>query len=242
MAEARVGVAVPAAGSGRRMGGRKKAFLELAGTPLLVHSLRPFLRHPGVTAITVALPTAEARRPPTWLTELDPRVGVVEGGESRLESVQRAVEALGDGLEVICVHDGARPLVTREIIQRCVQVAMGGEGAVAGWPVTDTLQEVDEARRIVATPDRSRLWRAQTPQAFPADSLRDAYRSALAHGVDATDDAAVFTWAGGTVRMVEGDAWNLKVTFPHDMAVAELLLGRRAAPGGLASPVKEGAP
>lgn len=242
MAEPRVGVAVPAAGSGRRMGGHTKAFLELAGVPLLVHSLRPFLRHPGVGAIAVALPAEEARTPPGWLTELDPRIGVVEGGESRLESVQRAVEALGDGLEVICVHDGARPLVTPELIQRCVQVAMGGEGAVAGWPVTDTLKEVDGERRVRDTPRRSMLWRAQTPQAFPADSLRDAYRSALAQGVDATDDAAVFAWAGGTVRMVEGDPWNLKVTFPDDVAVAELLLGRRAAPAGVESRSKGGAP
>jgi 2-C-methyl-D-erythritol 4-phosphate cytidylyltransferase len=241
MAEARMGVAVPAAGSGRRMGGQKKAFLELAGEPLLVHCLRPFLRHPGVVAVTVALPADEARTPPSWLTELDPRVGVVAGGETRLESVQRAVEALGDAVEVICVHDGARPLVTAEVIQRCVRVARGGEGAVAGWPVTDTLKEVDGERRILATPDRSSLWRAQTPQVFPAGALRRAYRSALAEGVEATDDAAVFTWAGGRVRMVEGDPWNLKVTYPDDVAVAELLLNRVAMRGESTQTAKGGA-
>lgn len=240
MTGARLGVAVPAAGSGRRMGGHKKVFLEVAGAPLLVHSLRPFLRHPGVMAVTVALPAEEAATPPGWLAELDPRVRVVPGGQTRLESVQRAVEALGDAMDVICVHDGARPLVTPEVIQRCVLVARGGDGAVAGWPVTDTLKEVDEERRILATVDRSRFWRAQTPQAFPAAELRRAYRSALAQGVEATDDAAVFAWAGGTVRMVEGDPWNLKVTYPDDIAVAERLLERVAGRGERRQPLEGG--
>lgn len=219
-----VGVVVPAAGSGQRMGGRKKAFLSLAGEPVLLHSLRPFLAHPGVEAIVVALPASDAGTPPDWLRELDPKVRWVAGGATRTASVRTALESLPPGLSVALVHDGARPLVTAEIIGRCIEVARSGVGAVAGWPVVDTLKEVDAGDRVVSTPDRSRLWRAQTPQAFPLAELRAAYREGEEDGVTTTDDAGLFARRGGEVRMVRGGAWNLKVTHPEDVALAEALL------------------
>ncbi|MFQ5536365.1 MAG: 2-C-methyl-D-erythritol 4-phosphate cytidylyltransferase [Gemmatimonadota bacterium] len=227
--EVRVGVAVPAAGWGRRMGGVRKAFLELSGAPLLVHALRPFLTLPEVIAVAVALPEEDAGDPPAWLTGLDPRVRVVAGGASRTASVRGALAALPTEANIIAVHDAARPLVTREVIRRCIHVAAGGEGAVAGIRAVDTIKETDRRGRIVSTPDRSALWQAQTPQVFPADILRKAYSLPDA---EATDDAALVERAGGRVRMVEVEGWNLKVTRPEDAAAAAAILAARTEPHG----------
>ena len=221
----RVGVAVPAAGSGRRMGGVRKPFLELAGEPVLVHSLRPFLREPRVVAVVVALGAEDAAHPPAWLTELDDRVAVVSGGASRGDSVRMAIAALPDDVDVIAVHDAARPLVTDSVVSACIDEAASGRGAVAGSPAIDTMKRVDRDGVIVATPDRAELWHAHTPQVFPADLLRAAY---TAYDGAATDDAALVENAGGRVRMIDDGGWNLKVTRPGDVAVAEAIVRERA--------------
>lgn len=226
-----VGVALAAAGSGVRMGGARKAFLELDGEPILLHSLRPFLEHPRVAKIAVALPSDVASSAPGWLLTADPRIRVVAGGRTRLESVAAALEALGPRTAVAIVHDAARPLVSRGVIDRCLDGVRDGEGAVAGWPSIDTVKAVDGELRVCDTPDRRSLWSAQTPQAFPYAALLEAYRSALSAGAGATDDAGVFERFGGIVRMVEGDRWNLKVTHPEDVGVAEALLRARAGAG-----------
>jgi 2-C-methyl-D-erythritol 4-phosphate cytidylyltransferase len=222
--ESRVGVAIPAAGSGRRMGGSRKAFLDLLGEPLLLHALRPFLAHPQVFSIGIALAPEDLASPPEWLEALDPRIRLVAGGATRLHSVRSALTALHSDVDVVMVHDAARPLVTREIIDRCLRVAAGGEGAVAGWPSVDTLKEVDPSGRVLSTPERASIWRAQTPQAFPRGAFLAAYQKALDAGADATDDATLFARTGERVRMVEGSAWNLKVTHPEDVRIAEMLL------------------
>jgi 2-C-methyl-D-erythritol 4-phosphate cytidylyltransferase len=224
----RVGVAVPAAGQGSRMGGRKKPFLTLAGEPLLVHALRPFLAVTEVTDVVVAVSPEDLEEARGWVPGLDPRVRVVAGGQTRSDSVANAVEDLPDGVEVILVHDAARPLTTVGTVQRCIQVASRGEGAVAGWPATDTLKEVDGDQRVVRTPDRARIWHAQTPQGFPAAVLRGALGDPDLRAL-ATDEASLVEGAGVPVRMVEGSPDNLKVTRPQDLPVAELLLARRRA-------------
>jgi 2-C-methyl-D-erythritol 4-phosphate cytidylyltransferase len=211
------------------MGGRRKQYLELAGQPVLLRAVLPFLEHPAVVSVVVALPPGDAERPPEWLTEASARVRVVPGGGSRRDSVLAAVEAVSPEVDVVLVHDGARPLVTRDVIDRCVREAARGWGAVAGWPAEDTVKEVDETRRIVRTPDRAFLWRAQTPQAFPRGMLLNAYRRAADEEMEATDDAALVEWAGGKVVMVRGSRTNLKITRPEDLAWAELLLSAGGA-------------
>ena len=223
IASARVGVVVPAAGSGERMGGVRKPFLELEGEPVLIHALRPFLADVRVTSVIVALGVADAADPPAWLTGADPRIHVVQGGRTRAESVRNAVAALPE-VDVIAVHDAARPLVTPEVVDHCIEIAAAGEGAVAGCPAVDTVKQVDGEGRIVATPDRSRLWYAHTPQVFPAAMARRAYAADLA---GATDDASLVERVGGVVRMVDAGASNLKVTRVEDVAVAEALLRAR---------------
>lgn len=224
----RVAAAIAAAGEGTRMGGRRKQYLELAGEPVLLRALRPFLEHPAVVGVVIALPPADVAAPPPWLAGRDPRVALVAGGATRGESVRAALERVPEDVDVVLVHDAARPLVTAEIVGRCIGAAARGVGAVAAWPETDTVKEVDEARRIVATADRGRLWRAQTPQAFPRAMILEAYRRAAVEGFDATDDAALVERYGGVVTVVEGSAENIKITGPEDLVVAEALLALRS--------------
>jgi 2-C-methyl-D-erythritol 4-phosphate cytidylyltransferase len=223
-----VGVAVPAAGAGRRMGGVRKPFLELAGVPVLLRALRPFLAHPRVVAVRVALPPDQVDDPPEWLLSEDPRIQVVAGGESRGASVLAALAAMPPGVEVVMVHDGARPLVDRGTIDRCLSLVTLEQGVVAALPVTDTLKEVTPAGVVAGTPDRSRFWAAQTPQAFPLRLLLEAYRAGT-EGV--TDDASVVERAGGRVVVSRGSPRNLKVTGPGDLEVALRLLDEAARAG-----------
>lgn len=222
----RAGIVIPAGGQGRRLGGRAKPFLELAGEPVLARALRPFLAHPDVVAIAVAVPADIAAAPPSWLTAIDPRVQVVAGGAERGESVSRALAALPAALDVIAVHDAARPLVAETVVARALAAAAEGRNVVVAVPVTDTIKEVDEGGRIVGTPDRRRLWAAQTPQAFPAAVLREAYRRAAEEGVLATDDGALVARFGGTVVVIEGEPTNLKITTEVDLELAEVLARR----------------
>jgi 2-C-methyl-D-erythritol 4-phosphate cytidylyltransferase len=209
----RIGVIIPAGGAGRRMGGVRKPYLELSGEPILARSLRPFLERDDVFSVIVALPPDTYADPPEWLTA-DGRVGIVAGGSERSDSVRNALAALPLECDIVLVHDAARPLVTPVIVQRCIDAAADGRSAIAAIP---------------ASPDRRRLWAAQTPQAFPASVLRDAHARALVEGVASTDDAALVARYGGTVVVVEGAAENLKVTTPADIAVAAALLERTNA-------------
>ena len=219
---------MPAAGSGERMGGVRKPFLELAGEPVLLRALRPFLDDPRVVGVVVALSADQAAGPPDWLRALGPRVVVAPGGATRSQSVRAAIAALPAELDVIAVHDAARPLVTSEVVSSCIDLALEGFGAVAGCPAVDTLKRVGTDGAVIETPDRASLWHAQTPQAFPAHVLRSAYADTTAEG---TDDAALIERAasGTVVRMVDAGPFNLKVTRPLDVTLAEAILRSREA-------------
>jgi 2-C-methyl-D-erythritol 4-phosphate cytidylyltransferase len=182
-----------------------------------------------MAAIAVAFSKEEARDPPGWMTDLGDRVTIVEGGETRGDSVWEAVSALPDTLELVAVHDAARPLVTQAILDRCLEAAGPGQGAVAGWPAIDTLKRVDPNRAVKGTLPRDEVWHAQTPQVFPRDLLLEAYQEARRQGIADTDDAALVERVGGRVVMVPGGPWNLKVTRPEDLLLAEFLLGQGRA-------------
>jgi 2-C-methyl-D-erythritol 4-phosphate cytidylyltransferase len=206
-----------AAGSGERLGaGRPKAFVELAGRPMLAWSLAA-LRAAGITAIVVALPPGE---------EAPEGCIGVEGGATRSQSVRAALAAAPPGEHVV-VHDAARPLVEPEHFTAAVAALAEADCAVAAAPVTDTVKEAGPDRFVTATLDRTRLWAIQTPQAF----RRTALERALAVGDDvlaqATDDAWLVERTGGTVRVVESTPANLKVTTPHDLRLADHLLAVR---------------
>jgi 2-C-methyl-D-erythritol 4-phosphate cytidylyltransferase len=208
-----------AAGSGERLGAsRPKAFVVLAGRPMLEWSLDA-LRAAGIDDVVVALPPGEPA-PAGCLG--------VPGGATRSASVRAALAAApseGDG--AVVVHDAARPLVEPDLFARTLDALAGADAAIAAARVTDTIKQAGADRRVTATLDRSTLWAIQTPQAF----RRAALEAALDVGDEvlaaATDDAWLVERTGGTVRVVESSPANLKVTTPHDLQIAELLLRDR---------------
>lgn len=204
-------------------GGVRKQYLEVGGEPILLRAVRAFVRHPGIGAVVVVLPPDDAASPPAWLAELG--VVVVAGGEERGDSVWNGLAATPEEAGAVLVHDGARPFVTAEVIDRVLEGARGG-AVLAALPVTDTLKEVAPGGLVTGTPDRARFWQAQTPQGFPRAVILEAHRRARAEGVRATDDAALCERYGIPVRVVEGAAENLKVTRPADLRVAEALARR----------------
>ncbi|HEX6987921.1 MAG TPA: 2-C-methyl-D-erythritol 4-phosphate cytidylyltransferase [Bacillota bacterium] len=229
-----VAAVVPAAGSARRMGAMgDKLYLDLNGRPVLARTLQSLQAAGdlGIGRIVVAV-AAGARerfqrvvRPHLAPT---PAVTVVEGGATRQESVRRALAAAAPATWAL-VHDGARPLVPREVLARCIEAARAGRCAVAGLPVKDTLKEVDGGGRVVGTAVRERLWAVQTPQIFPLDTLAGAHQQAARDGFLGTDDAVLVERMGIDVYVVEGAEVNLKITTPHDLLVAEILLRQGAA-------------
>ncbi len=221
----RAAVVIPAAGAGRRMGA-PKAMLELHGQPMLRHTIAPFLAEPRVRAVIVVLDPAAAAAPPAWLAGLDARIRIVPGGAERGDSVRAGLRAVAEDVDVVLIHDAARPLVSGALVARALEAAAAGRSVVAAIPVTDTIHEVNEHGRVLSTPDRRRLWRAQTPQAFPRAVVTAAYDRAGLEGVAATDDAALVARYGEPVHVIEGDATNIKITTPADLALAEVLLAR----------------
>jgi 2-C-methyl-D-erythritol 4-phosphate cytidylyltransferase len=201
---------VPAAGRGERLGRDvPKAFAACAGRPLIDWSLDVL----GTVCdrVVVAVPPGYEAGPDR-----------VTGGDSRSESVRLALAAAPEAT-VAVVHDAARPLVTRELVEACIAALGDGfDGAVAAAPVSDTVKEADHDGRVVRTLDRSRLWAVQTPQVFVADVLRRALEAGDLAA--ATDDASLVEAVGGSVRLVPAPPQNIKVTSTVDLRLAELLL------------------
>jgi 2-C-methyl-D-erythritol 4-phosphate cytidylyltransferase len=206
-----------AAGSGERLGAdRPKAFVVLAGRPMLEWSLAA-MNDAGIEHVVVALPEGEPAP--------DGCAGV-RGGATRSASVREALAAAPDAEHVI-VHDAARPLVTPEHFTAALAALADADCAIAAAPVTDTIKEAGPDGRVVATLDRTRLWAIQTPQAFRRRALEAALDVPDDVLAAATDDAWLVERAGGSVRVVESSPANFKVTTPHDLEVAEMLLRRR---------------
>jgi 2-C-methyl-D-erythritol 4-phosphate cytidylyltransferase len=221
-----VGVVVVAAGRGTRLGGSTpKQYQTIAGVPMVLRALRPFVSHPEVAQVVLVLPPEDAAEPPAFLRGLGTGLTVAPGGSRRADSVAAGVAALGPACSTVLVHDAARPFVERNVIDAVIAHARAGQGAVAAIKVSDTLKEAapGDAMRVGRTVARDGLWRAQTPQGFPRDVLERAHAMAGLEGAAATDDAALVERTGVPVRLVPDSPRNLKVTTPEDLALAELL-------------------
>jgi 2-C-methyl-D-erythritol 4-phosphate cytidylyltransferase len=233
---------IAAAGSGQRLGaGGPKAFVPLAGRPLVEWSIAAFRAAPSVSAIVIACPPGHAH-------DLDgDGIVLVDGGATRAESVSNALAAVGT--ELVAIHDAARPLVTPELIEdviATVSADAGAVGAIAATPVTDTIKQVatpgsgsqekcnalrssgdpKTLHLIERTLERDRLWAAQTPQVFHVAALRNALAVDSERIASATDEAMIVEADGGRVLIHPSPPENLKVTTPLDLRVAELLLGQ----------------
>ncbi len=226
-------VLIPAAGAGRRMGGSiSKQYLELAGKPILAHTLALFENHPLVDNIYPIVPPDDISYCQQQIID---RYGfnkvrkLVAGGPTRQDSVKNGLDALTeDGLDQpqrpILIHDGARPLFDCKQLSMLIDI-VGRTGACAiGVPVKDTIKNVEDSK-ITGSPDRNRLWQAQTPQGFQYQLIKEAFDQAVADCFTATDDASLLERLGHQVQILEGDYRNIKVTTPEDILIAIALLG-----------------
>ena len=215
---------IVAAGRGERLGfQRPKALVMLAGRPLLHWSVESLRAVAEVDPIVVALPADDLSAAPEGTV-------AVAGGRVRSESVRRALAA-AQGADPVLVHDAARPLASPDLFARALAELRdsGADAVVTATPVSDTIKQVaDDGHTVAATLSRSRLWAVQTPQVFRRAALQDALDAASdADLAAATDDAWLIEQAGGRVRVLAGEARNLKVTTAIDLRVAELLLAER---------------
>jgi 2-C-methyl-D-erythritol 4-phosphate cytidylyltransferase/2-C-methyl-D-erythritol 2,4-cyclodiphosphate synthase len=219
-----VSAIIAAGGRGARFGGdTPKQLLTLGGVPILQRTIEVFVDSPSVNEIVVALPRELAESPPAYLQSVTKRTQLVTGGERRRDSVANAFQLISNHTDVVVIHDAARPFVTDGMIRRTIEAAFESGAAIAAVPAHDTVKRGDASGTVVATLPREEIYLAQTPQAFRVDVLREA----LAIGGDATDEAALVERAGHRVRLVAGDAANLKITTQADLTVAERLLGAR---------------
>jgi 2-C-methyl-D-erythritol 4-phosphate cytidylyltransferase len=209
---------VVAAGEGRRFGAFKQ-FAALRGRSVLDWSLRAFASHPRIGAIVLVLPDEE--RGASYRRAYPLITAAVKGGARRQDSVANGVRAIGGGPDdIVLVHDGARPLVDRDLITRVVEEAARSGAAIPVIPVDDTVKEI-EAGVVVRTLDRSTLVRVQTPQGFSLGLLRRALDAAAESGYEGTDEAALVERIGGRIVTVAGDPRNIKITEPRDLTWAE---------------------
>ena len=233
---------IVAAGRGSRMGlDRNKVLYPVLGEPVIVRTVRAFestgLFDGGIVVVTGACDMDEMK-------EMFARAGlsvraVVEGGEDRQESVCRGIAACDENADIIAIHDGARPLVTREVIAATIDSAEKYGSGVAAVALKDTIKRVNGEGIVVDTPRRDMLRAVQTPQTFNAKLIREAharYRNGNEDGLRATDDAMLAEWMGHSVRLTAGDVENIKLTTPEDMLLAEQVLEKR---GEAKKPEKE---
>lgn len=224
-ADADVGVVIVAAGSGSRTGSAElKQFRWIAGKPMLLHSIQAFQARRDVAMVVAVLPREYAGDPPPWMFQSDlPRLLISVGGRERGESVFNGLEDLPPEVRIAVIHDAARPLVPDSVIDAVIATARKGMAATAALPVVDTLKRVDSNGIIVETVDRTELWRAQTPQAFPRGIIDDVHRRAKRDNVAATDDAALCERYGIPVVVIPGSERAMKITTEEDFARAEAL-------------------
>lgn len=222
-----VGVIIPAAGLGARAGfAVPKQYKTLAGVPLLLRTIRPFSSHPSVRQIVVAMPPDDAATPPDWIDGLQgEKLKIVAGGETRAHSVRNALDGMQVACSVVLVHDAARPFVSRDVIDRLIECARDGKSCIAAIPMSDTVKRGDDRNMVLETVDRANLWRAQTPQAFPRNTLVEAFEKAGSDLEFVTDESSLVERYGEEVQLVLDDPGNFKLTLSRDFEIAERLLG-----------------
>ena len=226
MEQAKFGAVLLAAGNSTRMGGgRSKVLEELEGRPALCRSLEVLDRCPLIGEICLVCREQDRGDMLPLTSGLNTPVRVVPGGAQRQDSVEQGVEALTGPWEYVAIHDGARPLVTEEVLAAVCRDAMAHGAATAAVPSKDTCKLADGAGFVAATPARDRLWAVQTPQAFSLALYREALGKARAAGQSYTDDCQLIEAAGGKVKLTMGDYRNIKLTTPEDLLAARAYLG-----------------
>lgn len=217
------GAVIVAAGNASRMGGIDKVMAPIQGEPMIRRTVRAFENCEAVSEIVIVT-REDLILPITELCKEYPKVKtVVKGGSSRQESVEQGLNMLSENVKLAAIQDGARPLITYEVIDRTIRAANTYGAAAPAIPVKDTIKTV-EGGVVSNTPDRSMLRAVQTPQVFDIDLLKGALKKAKQDNAEVTDDCSAVERLGMKVKIVEGDEHNIKVTTPMDLKIAEMLL------------------
>jgi len=227
---AEIGVIIPAAGQGKRMGaGYNKQFLSLMGQPILAHTVRLFEESSFVSEIVIVGAESDLLviKELVYHYKFDKVVAITQGGAQRQDSVRAGVQALSPTIQRVVVHDGARPLLTLQAFHRFIGETEDFSAAIMGIQLKDTVKWVDIAGKVLETPPRERLRAIQTPQIFDRGILEEAHYQAASERYYGTDDAALLEWMGYPVQMVDGSQENIKVTTPEDLWLAERILAMR---------------
>jgi 2-C-methyl-D-erythritol 4-phosphate cytidylyltransferase len=226
----RVAAIIAAAGVGVRMQSQiPKPYLMLAGKPILAHTLEVFEAVKEVQEVTVVAHPDDleyCREEVIAPHGFKKVLRLVPGGKERQDSVYHALKALQleDDLDIILVHDGVRPFITPDQIRKVIKAARSHGGAILGLPAQDTLKRVNTQGKVIHTLDRKDIWQIQTPQGFQADLLWRAFVEAYSRNFYGTDEASLLEEMGHQVAVIAGDPWNLKITTPDDLQLAEALL------------------
>jgi 2-C-methyl-D-erythritol 4-phosphate cytidylyltransferase len=229
----KIAVIIPAAGLGTRMGKSRKQFILLGDAPILIHTVRKFIASDRVTEILVAV-RPEDRESVTEMIggQFGPKVRVVEGGDSRQESVQKALAALAADTDLVAVHDAVRPFIEIETIHKVFDEAAATGAAIVAVPAVDTVKQVSrgtEHVRVRSTIPREKLVMAQTPQVFKYELLTRAFAEARADGFTGTDESSLVERLDIEVSVVPGSDRNIKITKPGDLELAHLFLKEEMA-------------
>ena len=220
-----------AAGQGKRMVAEKsKPYLLLAGKPILFHTLREFEKCPSIDEVVLIVEKHAidyARSVVVEAFRCRKVTSVVAGGEKRQDSVREGIKALDNDCELVMVHDGVRPFISRALLKKAVEATRKSGATVVAVPVKDTIKVVSKEKEVLQTPDRKTLWAVQTPQTFNRDLLERAHEKAKREGFYGTDDASLVERAGETVTVVEGSYENIKITTPEDLVLGEAILQKR---------------
>ncbi len=222
---------IPAAGMGKRMGSsHNKLLLELKNKPLLAWTLLAANSSSTIKWIGIMGQSYDFPAFSEIIKELplSKPVQLIQGGDTRQQSVYNGLQALPTEAERVLIHDGARCLATGELFDRCTEELLTCQSLIAAIPVKDTIKIVDEKHFITDTPNRSNLWAAQTPQGFEVKLLKECHEKGVKLGWQVTDDAALLEKCGFPVKIVEGEETNLKVTTPIDLTIAEFILQQRS--------------
>ncbi len=216
---------IAAAGSGSRMGANcNKLLLDVAGRSVLAWTLKAVRASTSINWVGIVGQPSEKALILIEAEKCGLKIHWIDGGTTRQESVQRGLKGLPSDTEHVLIHDAARCLIEPELLNQCAELVKEGIAIVAATPVTDTIKQVSLDGFIVSTPDRSKLWAAQTPQGFNVAELKNAHEEALFNNWNVTDDAALFEKLGRPVKILESSSSNIKVTTPFDLLIAEALL------------------
>lgn len=220
---------IAAGGIGKRMGlPSGKQFVPLLGKPMIVWTLLPFEESKLIQEIILVVNGGDLEKAEKLIKDFGlKKVKITEGGARRYDSVYNGLKLVDANTEAVLIHDGARPLITKEIIERCINEIKSHDAVVVGIPIYDTIKGVDKDLNILNTIDRGNIWSAQTPQGFKYKLIKEAYEEALRTGYKATDDAMLVEKMGKQVKIIMGSYENIKITTKEDLAAASVILKSR---------------